>query len=569
MKKIIFVLFTIIFAFGLTFVSLASSGSSVTISPVKFKAEDNSITVTGFVKSQRDRIPMSLYISSGDDVIAAGKTLAVGTSDDGVPFAFEPIKLGYGTKSGEFTIEVTADFVDDSNKVTYTYNGMDKQFEAVKALQKALEDKDKDDYILALDTHSEALGVNFSEFEALKDARSYVVASLMTRSYTLPDGYDTKEKCKIIQTEIGKFTAHFNEAMAIGEFFAANSQTIVTWYENYKTEYKLLLDDTDTVPDESKMVSYFESVYTTNGYLEDRSNIKSALSMKELNIAIKHCAILESIAVSGQYVVIDVLEDFPGLLTGVDYSEFNKLSESQKAEVALDICGNSYETIALLCSAINDAVDDAASGSGKDSSGGSSGKRGSHISVGSDVITPAVKPVMQFTDIEHVAWAHDAIRYLYSEGIISGRNEQIFAPDDNITRAELTKLLVEAFDLNAYAMSAVSFGDVNPSSWYAPYVNAASQNGLVLGDDMGNFNPDAPVTRQDAAVIMYRVIKNSQTFGAADFVDYDTISPYAKEAVDYMSSKGIINGVGDGIFAPHGNLTRAAASNMLYKMLVG
>ena len=128
-------------------------------------------------------------------------------------------------------------------------------------------------------------------------------------------------------------------------------------------------------------------------------------------------------------------------------------------------------------------------------------------------------------------------------------------------------MLVLGLKLEAKGASK-DFKDVESNAWYADYVAVAASNGLITGDENGNFNPNKPITRQDAAVMMYRAVAPSEKAEKAFFEDYDKISDYSKEAVNYMYEKGIINGIGDGMFAPENNVTRAQIAKMLYLMLV-
>ena len=168
--------------------------------------------------------------------------------------------------------------------------------------------------------------------------------------------------------------------------------------------------------------------------------------------------------------------------------------------------------------------------------------------------------------LSNVSWAKEAITELYKKGIVSGRTAKSFEPNAPVTRAELIKMLVSALDISVSSVST-SFKDVEPSYWYAGYVSAAEANGLINGDENGNFNPEKPISRQDAATILYRSYNNKNVVKKSDFTDRDAISDYAKEAVDYMVSKGIINGMGNGEFAPLNNISRAQLSKMIYLMI--
>ena len=131
--------------------------------------------------------------------------------------------------------------------------------------------------------------------------------------------------------------------------------------------------------------------------------------------------------------------------------------------------------------------------------------------------------------------------------------------DAPVTRAEFVKMLTALFDVKA--SGGADFADVPADAWYAEAVCAATQNGLVFGAD-GKFLPQDNISRQDAAVIIYRLCGGAG--GNAQFGDYAEIADYAKEAVSSLAAAGIIAG-SDGNFYPGNTLTRAEAAVILCK----
>lgn len=172
-----------------------------------------------------------------------------------------------------------------------------------------------------------------------------------------------------------------------------------------------------------------------------------------------------------------------------------------------------------------------------------------------------------FTDIEN-HWAKESILSLYEKGIINGMDEKTFAPDDNVTRAQFVTMLYKAFTLK-FKPIACPFNDVNEDNWYYAAVMAAYANDITKGDDMGNFNPNQLVTRQDMAVFANRAV----TYTGLDFSklvtfdDHNQISSYAIEAVYSMRAKGVINGMTATTFEPLGKATRAQAAHIIAKLI--
>lgn len=199
------------------------------------------------------------------------------------------------------------------------------------------------------------------------------------------------------------------------------------------------------------------------------------------------------------------------------------------------------------------------------SSGGvGGGSLGSSASVPS-VMPPVSQDTHSFTDISDVSWAEEAIVALYNEGIISGKSKHEFAPNDNITREEFVKIALGVMGIEPNP-GIVAFSDVDASSWYAPYVNAALSAGIVSGYSDTQFGVGEYITRQDVAVILNRIHNFSNVNVSTPFSDSNDISDYAKSAVEKLSGAGIING-SESKFMPKSNCTRAEAACMVYRMM--
>lgn len=178
---------------------------------------------------------------------------------------------------------------------------------------------------------------------------------------------------------------------------------------------------------------------------------------------------------------------------------------------------------------------------------------------------PSAAAEERFTDIASVEWAKEAIEKLAEKGVISGKGDKIFAPDDKMTREEFVKLVVGAFELSSEMTT--SFADVDYTAWYAPYINIAAANGVVKGISDTEFGIGKNITRQDAAVIIARAAKSEPDSTAADiFVDAPYIADYAKGSVGCLAKIGAINGNADGSFLPGNAITRAEAVKIVYNV---
>lgn len=184
--------------------------------------------------------------------------------------------------------------------------------------------------------------------------------------------------------------------------------------------------------------------------------------------------------------------------------------------------------------------------------------------------TEPVKPSL-FNDTPSTEWYYEPVEKLASLSLIKGYEDNSFRPDNSITRAEYTKLIVGIAEYMKLSLgntdTDVEFADVFSSDWYAEVVKKAATSGIVMGND-GRFNPNDHITRQDAAVILYRLASKIRSLdGSKTFGDDNMIADYAKTAVSALASANIISGMGDNTFAPNENLTRAQAAKLLYGAL--
>ena len=188
-------------------------------------------------------------------------------------------------------------------------------------------------------------------------------------------------------------------------------------------------------------------------------------------------------------------------------------------------------------------------------------------------VDPDPEPTFQFIDVAADSWAAPYIYDLYGRGIVQGVGGDRFAPDRTVTRAEFVKLLagMAGADLTAYAGRS-AFADVSPDAWYAPCVAWAVENGVAVGVSDTHFRPDAPITREQMAAMLYRFAVSAEQSlptveAPADFSDADRISSWAAEAVSALQQAGLLDGMGDGRFSPDGPATRAQACKILSLLL--
>ncbi|MBR2847326.1 MAG: S-layer homology domain-containing protein [Clostridia bacterium] len=177
-------------------------------------------------------------------------------------------------------------------------------------------------------------------------------------------------------------------------------------------------------------------------------------------------------------------------------------------------------------------------------------------------------PEIAFRDLDNYDWAVHQIRALAAAGVVNGVSEYSFAPGDMVTREQFVKMLVEAFDLTGSA--DIKFTDANENEWYYPYLQTAFANKIVNGVSETEFGVGQPISREQMATMVYRVINHLElpmNSALKIFDDDAEISDWAKAAVGSMGANGIINGVGNNMFAPLENAERAAAAVLIYNVM--
>ena len=202
--------------------------------------------------------------------------------------------------------------------------------------------------------------------------------------------------------------------------------------------------------------------------------------------------------------------------------------------------------------------------SGKDNSTGSSSGGGSGRGYTSSATTGNNENsgTTVFADIEG-HWAKAPILKLYAKKIVSGYPDNTYRPENAVTRAEFIAMTVNAFNITGN--EDMQFVDVDSGAWYAHVMSKAVSAGVVAGYEDGTVKPENLITREDAAVILYRVIKSRCTLPKNEkkFADIDKCSEYAQEAVTIMAAAGIINGMDKNHFMPKENTTRAQIAVLL------
>lgn len=171
-----------------------------------------------------------------------------------------------------------------------------------------------------------------------------------------------------------------------------------------------------------------------------------------------------------------------------------------------------------------------------------------------------------FTDVRSTDWFYDAVNYVYSEGIMDGTSVYMFSPNNATSRGMLVTILWRL--AGQPVVTGTSFSDVSSSSYYYYAVLWASKYGIVDGLGNNMFGPDQAITREQFAVILYRYAQHCGYSTSANstlvgYADSNKISSYALTAMRWACGAGLFEGDERANLNPQGQTTRAAAAKLL------
>ena len=177
---------------------------------------------------------------------------------------------------------------------------------------------------------------------------------------------------------------------------------------------------------------------------------------------------------------------------------------------------------------------------------------------------------LPFTDVPEDYWAYNAIQYVYGEGLMAGTSGSTFNPEGATTRGQIVTILWRLAG-NPVVNYLMDFDDVDPAAYYGEAIRWATSEGIAGGYGGGVFGPDDPITREQLAVMLHRYAQHEgydTTQGGMairEYADYEQISDFALEALDWTVSAGIINGTSATTLSPSGSATRAQVAVILMR----
>ena len=515
------------------------------------------------IKAEYDYIANTIYISGKTN--KANATVAINILKPGV----EASDL-YNEENPENYIFYNGEFSsDDSGSFSVSFKSDVAIEEGEHKVYLGSKDMDKTEiipmYILKTDTYKEIIETlnsksSYEEFDDYFKSESQKIGFkrndvAYNEDNVIKTLYDYVQKTKLNKENSIENKKIFNSSIMI------DTLKTKTVFDNFISD--IYLQDNGIVTSyETYINSEKAETYLLNKLFND-----SITGVNDLESSVRDAMILTVVKYpNGQGNIKNIFTEYNHILN----ADISKANLSDYGAIA----GKDFNSVAECVSAFNAqvaATDDYQGGGGH---GGSSGGRGGSTSGGGSIAggvideninLPKVLNI-KFEDLNSVQWAYKAISVLFEKGIINGKSETLFMPNDQVTREEFVKMIVCAFSLNDKTYENV-FSDVDTSAWYAPYVSVAYQKGICNGVGENKFGIGENITRQDMCVMLYNALNTMGIeclSGELTFDDSKDFSEYSKEAVSSLAASKIVNGIGDNLFNPGGQTTRAEAAMIIY-----
>ena len=168
-----------------------------------------------------------------------------------------------------------------------------------------------------------------------------------------------------------------------------------------------------------------------------------------------------------------------------------------------------------------------------------------------------------FYDVPNNAYFYEAVKWAVKNGITTGVGNDLFAPEQPCTRAQIVTFLWRAAGSPEPKGAASGMSDVVSGSYYEKAVAWAIENGITTGTTTSTFSPDATCTRAQAVTFLARALK-AKAASAAEFSDVPTDSYFA-DAVAWAAANGVTEGIGGGLFGSDNDCTRGQIVTFLYR----
>lgn len=513
-------------------VALAANAYAVNV-----KMYDECVSVSGTIKAAKsgEKVTVSV-LPQGESWDGISQTGEIQKDVEYYGEAELDANNGYKTlfmlnKAGRYSVYIGVESSEKPDKADFVYM-------STQAYKDFVENTDKNSLAVYINSNKENLGIDVDLIDNAEDAAN--ISDILFDELKLPlkvDAVDDSQKSELLKN-IEKAVA----LICLNNGKISDINSFLSLYTFGEKEGKFYNSD------------------FSNEILKGILN-KNIKTFDELDEKVRDSIILVNVNHGSETKIGSLLKEYSEIFTDINKSGLN----SAVAKAA------PFKTVTELKSFISNYKPASSGSSGV--GGGGGGGAGNPILPG--VLNPNpskddntdIKPTYVFDDISELDWAVDAITQLYYKGVINGKTESLFYPNDTVTREEFAKMITLAFDMRLID-NEFPFEDITNEDWSFPYVKTAYLAGITNGIDEKIFGKGTNILRQDLCVMVYRAIKSGDytLTGTSDiaFNDSENISDYAKEAVLAMAGAGIVSGDENTNFNPFMSATRAEAAKIIY-----
>lgn len=548
-------------------VSAASLDFKIDKKDISFYAVDCSLDLKGTIKGAKSNsyVLMEIYpAEKTNDIDYAVCAVSTVTSGDG--FEFSDVLLPENMTSGSYSILLTSMYNTKSIVIedAFYYGGKSKAKEIIRKIDLA-QSVEEIDGIIKLN-HKEIGFEYFDDYYKNITSYSTALTDVYNESFS-----DSEEKLTENWEKLLKLLKKGTMCASILDTTSKDVVKKIVENNQISEELGLILENKDGTFNAYEASSQETKEILYEMMLSSQYNLPSELP--QIFKSMSAVSYLRNERYTDAIKVFDSVSD----IKTVNYAYYNLLiptvqdnllkAVSEKAKTVLDI----KDVISYFEEETQKAVPIYQGGVISGTTGGTGGTSGGGY-VPSVKNEDTVLNEITFSDLKDVKWAEQAILTLAKKGIVNGVSQNIFAPDEYVTRAQLCKIASLSFNLDLKEESKISFADINEGEWYKQYVDILSSNKIVNGYESGEFKPNAYVTRQELSVIIDRILKlkginKEKVREFKEFNDNSLISDYALESITNLYEYGILNGDGENVM-PLSNATRAQTAQLVY-LLIG
>lgn len=543
----------------LSFTTNKAANGDFTLS--ELAVEKNSLNISGSLKGAKADNVNILLVREGsskrslDDILVAGSF----TTDANGDFKFtSPLadKRNGMKNDGNYTLYLKSDDTEIHSLGSVYFASSDSRTEAVEMLKSGDVGKyfeEDNEYYKVFD----AIGFALDDYAKLGANKTTAISIFESKVGELSEGLNEDNACEA-----------FAKAVVLAATGSGDEKLVSELLKKYGSLFDFKYGDDVTL---DKVMGDEGTMGFISAYLAANRAGTEADARKLFNEAYALYLVNNSTyGVIGSQ--IKAQKDYLSL-SGYYYDRYMSLLQSGSdaavsiSKYLVEQCAASpFKSAARLSEAIENGVKIYAPEESGGSSGGGGGGGFSGGGASAPVAVPTVKDVEYFDDLADCVWAREAVNTLFEKGIVSGRGSGVFAPQDNVTRQEFVKMIVDL--TGSYSETAqCEFDDVDKNAWYYKYVASAVSSGLIYGVSDEEFGTDMLITREQMAVIADRIFNKKSDTEAEAYADDNDISAYARESVYNVKALGIIGGYEDNTFRPQKSATRAEAAVICFNIL--